>query len=264
MNSETAKQSEDAVQMQLLEELKQLLLWRSLRNSLIVFTSVLILMMDAMAHSVISVVSMAGITLILVACGHRCLARLSGSWKKDGIQDQELRLFPLFTVEIPREEAMRLAGIAVDRLNAILNRLVALFLVENWEDSLKFLAIMCGINLLGDCFNGLTLLMFGHVLLFTLPKVYERYQAIIDLQLQKLRSYKQKKKSASIPLDENKDNLPEEHKQEEPLNNQESGDDNMLYKVCDNAQLFDLLAEEHRKGCRCGDCEHQDLPIEAL
>lgn len=39
--------------------------------------------------------------------------------------------------------------------------MIELLLVEKWEDSLKFLVLLCGINLLGDCFNGLTLLIFG-------------------------------------------------------------------------------------------------------
>ncbi|XP_052836589.1 reticulon-1-A [Drosophila gunungcola] len=252
MNSETLKKTEDS--SRLFVELKDLLLWRNFRMTLIVFTSVLLLLLDVMAHSVISVVSMAGITVLLAAIGHRCYLQFWRSRKRDASKEQLPRWYPQVTIDIPREETMRLAGTAVLHFNKILNRLVGLFLVEKWEDTLKFLVLLCGINLLGDCFNGLTLLLCGHVLVFTLPKLYEWYKPLIDAQVRKFRKCKQlEKKNESETTTEKSDNLQEEYPREVPFEGQESSDGNMLY----------LLEEEHRKGCRCCDCELQDLPIRA-
>ncbi|KAH8250288.1 hypothetical protein KR026_010216 [Drosophila bipectinata] len=244
---------------QLLELVKHLVLWRNYRESIVVFTGILVILLDVMAHSIISVVSMAGITVLLASIGFRCVGILMRSWRKDVGQNQPYRMYWQPNLNIPREEVMRLAGIGVDRFNATINHLLELFLVENWERSLKFLAVMCGLNLLGDCFNGLTLLIFGHVLLFTLPKLYEWYKPNIDNQIKKFQ--KCKIESAAEPKPENGETL----QGEEIISyeNKESTDGPMLYKVCDNAELFELLEEEHSKGCRCRDCEHQDLPIEA-
>ncbi|XP_017052990.1 reticulon-1-A [Drosophila ficusphila] len=261
MNSENSKNDEES--SQLFKDLKDLLLWRNWRSTLIVFTSVLILLLDVIAHSVISVVSMAGITVVLAAIGHRLIMQFLWSWKRDVSKDHISRLYPQVNIDIPREEAMRLAGMAVIHLNWILNRLLRLCLVEKWEDTLKFLAMLCGINLLGDCFNGLTLLLFAFVLMFTLPKLYEMYKPIVDAQIGKFYKCKQQMEKVPESQDENKMSTEKEYPTEMPNKARESKEGTVLYEVCNNEQLLDLLEEEHRKGCRCRDCEQDDLPIEA-
>ncbi|KAH8243276.1 hypothetical protein KR032_006115 [Drosophila birchii] len=260
MNSKALKPFEAS--SNLFSAFKDLLLWRNSRLTLVVFTTIVILLLDIMAHSVISVFSMAGITVLLAAVAYRCFRQFS-KWKKSGAQDEMTRLYPQVRIAIPREETMRLAGVAVDYLNMGLNRMIGLILVESWEDSLKCLAIFCGLNLLGDCFNGLTLILFGHILLFTLPKLYEWYQPFIDAQLQKLSKFKKQDKKTAETKTENTENPLEENLAKVQYKEEGSSEGNMLFKVCDNEQLFDMLEEEHRKGCQCRDCEHQDLPIEA-
>ncbi|KAH8343944.1 hypothetical protein KR084_002203 [Drosophila pseudotakahashii] len=262
MNSKTSRNDEDS--SQLLLKLKDLLLWRNCRVTLIVFAGILLLLLDVMTHSVISVVSMAGITILLAAIGHRLLMQFLRAWKKDGSNDQISRLYPHVKIEIPQEDTIRLAGKAVIYLNSILNRLMGLFLVEKWEDTWKFLVLLCGINLLGDCFNGLTLILIGHVCIFSLPKLYEWYKPIIEVQVRKFRMCKQKQKDEPETADEKTEYVEEEYPPEELYESQESNEGSMLYKVCDNEQILDLLEAEHRQGCRCRDCEHQELPIEAI
>ncbi|KAH8280910.1 hypothetical protein KR054_004021 [Drosophila jambulina] len=259
MNSKTSKPVEAN---KLFAAVQDLLLWRNSRLTVVVFTTVMILLLDIMAHSVISVISMAGITILLAAVAYRCFRQFS-KWRKNGAQDEVTRMYPQVRIDIPREEAMQLAGVAVDYLNKGLNRVIGLILVESWEDSLKCLAMLCGLNLLGDCFNGITLILFGHILLFTLPKLYEWYQPFIDDQLEKFSKFKKHDKKTPETKTENTENPPENNLAKVQYKEEESTESNMLYKVCDNEQLFDLLEEEHRKGCRCRDCEHQDLPIEA-
>ncbi|XP_016953809.1 reticulon-1-A [Drosophila biarmipes] len=262
MDSRILKKDDDS--SQLLLSLKDLLLWRNCRITLIVFTSILLLLLDVTVHSVISVVSMAGITILLAAFGHRLLMQLLKAWKKEGSHDQSLRLYAQVKIEIPREDAIRLAGKAVHYLNSILNRMMGLFLVEKLEDSLKLFVLLCGINLLGDCFNGLTLILIGHVFIFTLPKLYASYKPIIDVQVRKFRKCKQKEDDTPETKGEKSEYVEEVYPTQSLYENQDSNEGSMLYKVCDNEQLLDLLEAEHRKGCRCRDCEHQELPVEVL
>ncbi|KAH8264634.1 hypothetical protein KR038_011161 [Drosophila bunnanda] len=261
MNSKTLKPAEAS--NKLFSALWYLLLWRNFRLTLVVFTTMVILLLDIMAHSVISVISMAGITVLLAAAAYRCFCQFS-KWKKSGAPDEMTCVYPQVKIDIPREETMRVAGVAVDYLNNCLNRMIGLILVESWEDTLKCLALLCGLNLLGDCFNGITLILFGHILLFTLPKLYEWYQPFIDAQLLKFSKFKKQDQKTSETKTENTENPPENNFAKGQYKEEESSDTNMLYKVCDNEKLFDLLEEEHRKGCRCRDCEHQDLPIDTL
>ncbi|XP_017081858.1 reticulon-1-A [Drosophila eugracilis] len=255
----TVKKAEDS--SQLLLSLKDLFLWRNIRITLITFTSILLLLLDIMVHSVISVLSMAGITILLAAIGHRLLMQLWKAWKKDINHKQITRLYPNVKVELSREEATKLAEMTVFHINSILNRMIGLFLVEKWEDTFKLLVLLCGINLLGDCFNGLTLLTFGHISIFTLPKLYEWYKPMIDAQVRKFRKNKLQEKNEQKSITEKPQF--EEYPSKENDEIQESNNSNILYNVCNNERLLDLLEAEHRKGCRCRDCEHQDLPIEA-
>ncbi|XP_043655449.1 reticulon-1-A [Drosophila teissieri] len=261
MNSDTSLKAEES--SQIFMYLKNLLLWRDCRKTLMVFTGILLLLLDVMVHSVISVISMAGITVLLAAIGYRLLMQFWRIWKKDGNKDHISSFYPHVKIDIPREEILHLAGKAVFHLSSILNRMIELLLVEKWEDSLKFLVLLCGINLLGDCFNGLTLLIFGHVFIFTLPKLYESYKPLVDVQIRKLRNCKNDKSNIVEAKAEKTDCIQKEYPSESPYEGQESTEGKMLYKVCDNEQLLSLLEEEHRKGCRCRDCEHRDLPIEA-
>lgn len=160
MDSKTPKPAKSSSQFILV--IKDLLLWRNFRLTLVVFTSILVLLLDIMAHSMISVVSMAGITVLLAAIAYRSFVQIM-KWKNGGVQDEISRLYPRIRIDIPREDAMQLTGVAVDYLNKGLSVMIGLFLVESWEDSFKFLATLVGLNLLGDCFNGLTMLLFGEL-----------------------------------------------------------------------------------------------------
>ncbi|KAH8278685.1 hypothetical protein KR018_006950 [Drosophila ironensis] len=273
---------EDPKPNHVLQGLKHLILWRNTRQTLIVFTSVLMMLVDVMAHSVISVVSMAAIAGLLASISYRTVVQLFRKWSNGGGSgagsasgsgdSHGKQMYDVKVFEIPREEIMGLSGLAVDYFNVALNRLWVVFLVESYEDSLKFLAIMCGLNLLGDCFNGLTMLIFGerclfetlfptlqnkipgHILLFTLPKLYEWYKPLIDHHFQKLQIFQNtnpKMENAGAPTEE------ENQESEEEMVSTEENKESMLYKV------FDLLEEEHSTGCSCRDCEHQTLPIEA-
>ncbi|XP_002038708.2 reticulon-3-B [Drosophila sechellia] len=253
MSTDTSIKTKDS--SQLFMDLKNLLLWRNGRKTLIVFTGILLLLLDVMVHSVISVISMVGITVLIAAIGHRLLVQFWSIWKKDGNKDQILRFYPHAKIEIPREETLYLAGKAVSHLNLILNRMIELLLVEKWEDSLKFLVLLCGINLLGDCFNGWTLLIFGHLFIFTVPKLYESYKPFVDVQIRKFRKCQRDKSNVVEPKAENPICIQKECPPESPYEGEESKEGKVLYEACDN--------EPVHKVCRCPDCEHGYLPIEA-
>ncbi|BFF89530.1 uncharacterized protein DMAD_08270 [Drosophila madeirensis] len=173
--SNSPRPQEDLRTGQMLQELKDLVLWRNFSRTMLVFTSILILLVDIMQHSAISVVSMLGIAVILVALGYRFFVEVMELWNRRNNEEEyySYRFSVLMTCNIPQEEVMHLTGVAVVKLNAFVNKMIELLLVKDLHESLKLLAILCFINMMGDYFNVMTLLLFGHVLLFTLPNLYE-------------------------------------------------------------------------------------------
>ncbi|XP_022219113.2 uncharacterized protein LOC111071879 [Drosophila obscura] len=179
-NNPRTQEDQGAGQLQM--ELKKLVLWRNIPRTMFVFTSILILLVDIMNHSAISVVSMLGITVILGATGYRVFVEVMELWNRRNNEEEyySYRFDVLLTCNIPQEETMRLAGVAVAKLNAFVNKMIELLLMKDLCESFKLLAGLFFINMLGDYFNVTTLLLIGHILLFTLPKLYELRKTSFD------------------------------------------------------------------------------------
>ncbi|XP_065514025.1 reticulon-3-like, partial [Caloenas nicobarica] len=78
-------------------------------------------------------------------------------------------------------ERFRAGAVAAARqLDRALRLLRRLFLVQDLVDSLKLAVTMWLLTYVGAVFNGITLLILAEVLAFTLPPLYEKYQARID------------------------------------------------------------------------------------
>jgi hypothetical protein len=84
---------------------------------------------------------------------------------------------------LPKEKVQDGAEVAIKHLECTAKELRRLFLVEDLVDSLKFAVMLWCFTYIGAWFNGLTLFIMAFVSLFTLPKVYETYQAQIDVYL---------------------------------------------------------------------------------
>ncbi|XP_068155860.1 reticulon-3 [Drosophila tropicalis] len=232
-------------------ELENLLLWRNWQKSAIIFMGILLVLVDIVFHSVISVVSMTCITMLLISIGYRCYDHLMQSWNKTESMEHPYRCFLEMDFSISREKAMYVVCLIVDNLNILLLKCRSLFFVENIWDSCKLLLALCGINLLGDCFNGITLVVLAYILIFTLPKLYEWNKVIVDTHLEKF-----------LQMQSNDSHLKEENLAQEAVI--EPTTEQNLYKVCDNMELFELLVEEHGDGCCCRDCQDiESIPIEA-
>ncbi|KAF2978553.1 hypothetical protein EK904_005917, partial [Melospiza melodia maxima] len=74
-------------------------------------------------------------------------------------------------------------------VNSTVKELRRLFLVQDLVDSLKFAVLMWLLTYVGALFNGLTLLIMAVVSMFTLPVVYDKYQAQIDQYLGLVRTH---------------------------------------------------------------------------
>ncbi|KAG9336631.1 hypothetical protein JZ751_002978 [Albula glossodonta] len=126
-----------------------LLYWRDLKQTGIVFGSVLLLLFSLTQFSVVSVVAYLALAALSATISFRI-------YKSDQIQ--------------------KYADNAQLYVNSSLKELRRLFLVQDLVDSLKFAVLMWLLTYVGALFNGLTLLIMGVVSMFTMPVVYEKHQ----------------------------------------------------------------------------------------
>ncbi|CAB1312784.1 unnamed protein product [Coregonus sp. 'balchen'] len=125
------------------EAVVELLYWRDVKTSAVVFGAGLSLLLSLTLCSIVSVSS-------------------------------------YIDVGLSEETVHKYSDCALARFNTTVIELRRLFLVEDLVDSLKFAVLMWILTYVGALFNGLTLLILGLVGMFSFPIIYEKYQVQID------------------------------------------------------------------------------------
>lgn len=138
-----------------------LLLWHNWRKTGLLFIMVLTLLLDMATNPVISVVSVAGAITISLTISYSCYVWGMRKLRKSCVVEHPLKQYLEMDVTISAKTTEQLAHMLVSKLNPILLRCRSLFLVEDMLDSLKLLLIFCGLNIVGDYINGMTLLLVG-------------------------------------------------------------------------------------------------------
>ncbi|XP_060773135.1 reticulon-4b isoform X2 [Neoarius graeffei] len=159
--------------------LVELLYWRDVKNSGIVFGASLLLLLSLSVCSIISVLSYVALALLSVTISFRIYKGVLQAIQKSD-EGHPFKLYLEQDVSLPDEVVRKYSDIALGRINTAINELRRLFLVEDLVDSLKFAVLMWILTYVGALFNGLTLLILGLVAMFTFPVVYEKHQAQID------------------------------------------------------------------------------------
>ncbi|XP_053335634.1 reticulon-4b isoform X3 [Clarias gariepinus] len=167
--------------------LVELLYWRDLKNSGIVFGASLLLLLSLSACSIISVLSYVALALLSVTISFRIYKGVLQAIQKSD-EGHPFKLYLEQDVCLPEEVVRKYSDIALGRINTAIKELRRLFLVEDLVDSLKFAVLMWILTYVGALFNGLTLLIMGLVAMFTCPVVYEKHQEQIDHYISLVRN----------------------------------------------------------------------------
>ncbi|XP_028828282.1 reticulon-4a isoform X1 [Denticeps clupeoides] len=159
--------------------LADLLYWRDIQRTGVVFGASLFLLLSLSVCSIISVCSYVALALLSVTISFRIYKGILQAVQKseDG---HPFKMYLDRDVAIPAELVHKYGDGALVRLNAGLKELRRLFLVEDLVDSLKFAVLMWILTYIGALFNGLTLLILGLIGVFSWPVIYEKHQAQID------------------------------------------------------------------------------------
>ncbi|XP_041723063.1 reticulon-1 isoform X2 [Coregonus clupeaformis] len=161
------------------EAVVELLYWRDVKTSGVVFGASLSLLLSLTLCSIVSVSSYIGLALLSVTICFRIYKGILQAIQKSD-EGHPFKLYLDQDVALSEETVHKYSDCALARFNTTVNELRRLFLVEDLVDSLKFAVLMWILTYVGALFNGLTLFILGLVGMFSCPIVYEKYKVQID------------------------------------------------------------------------------------
>ncbi|XP_066517219.1 reticulon-4b isoform X3 [Hoplias malabaricus] len=161
------------------DQVVDLLYWRDVKNTGVVFGACLLLLLSLSVCSIISVLSYVALALLSVTVTFRIYKGILQAIQKSD-EGHPFKQYLEQDVTLPEAVVHKYSDVALGRINSTIVELRRLFLVEDLVDSLKFAVLMWILTYVGAFFNGLTLLILGLVSAFTCPVVYEKHQTQID------------------------------------------------------------------------------------
>ncbi|KAB7507860.1 Reticulon-1-A [Armadillidium nasatum] len=179
-----------------------LIYWRDVKKSAIVFGAVMLVLLSLTYFSLISVVAYTSLAVLVGTAAFRIYKNIMQAVQKsqDGHPFKE---YLEMDTNLQPEKVHEATDVLVGQVNSTVSELKRLFLVEDLIDSFKFGCLLWCLTYLGSWFNGLTIIILSFVALFTLPKVYEQNQTQIDQYLGMVRSQVNEvmtKVKAAIPI----------------------------------------------------------------
>uniref|UniRef100_A0A2K5W7L6 Reticulon n=1 Tax=Macaca fascicularis TaxID=9541 RepID=A0A2K5W7L6_MACFA len=156
-----------------------LLYWRDMRKTGVVFGASLFLLLSLTVFSIVSVTAYIALALLSVTISFRIYRGVIQAIQKSD-EGHPFRAYLESEVAISEELVQKYSNSALGHVNCTIKELRRLFLVDDLVDSLKFAVLMWVFTYVGALFNGLTLLILALISLFSVPVIYERHQAQID------------------------------------------------------------------------------------
>ncbi|XP_028858386.1 reticulon-1b isoform X1 [Denticeps clupeoides] len=169
------------------EKAMELLYWRDVKQSGLLFGSVMLLLFSLTQFSVVSVVAYLALAALSATISFRVYKSVLQAVQKTD-EGHPFKAYLDMEVSMSQDQMQKYAENVQYYLNSTLKELRRLFLVQDLVDSLKFAVLMWLLTYVGALFNGLTLLILAVVSMFSMPVVYEKYQAQIDQYLGLIRT----------------------------------------------------------------------------
>ncbi|XP_026211428.1 reticulon-3 isoform X11 [Anabas testudineus] len=159
--------------------LVDLLYWRDVKTTGVVFGAALLLLLSLTVCSIVSVSSYIGLALLSVTVCFRIYKGILQAIQKSD-EGHPFKQYLDQDVSLSEDTVHKYSDVVLAKLNKIIVDLRRLFLVEDLVDSIKFAVLMWILTYVGALFNGLTLLILGLIGAFSCPIIYEKHQAQID------------------------------------------------------------------------------------
>ncbi|XP_045153140.1 reticulon-3 isoform X1 [Echinops telfairi] len=156
-----------------------LIFWRDVKKTGVVFGTTLIVLLSLAAFSVISVISYLILALLTVTISFRVYKSVIQAVQKSE-EGHPFKVYLDVDITLSSEAFHNYVNAAMVHVNKALKLIIRLFLVEDLVDSLKLAVFMWLMTYVGAVFNGITLLILAELLVFSVPVVYEKYKTQID------------------------------------------------------------------------------------
>ncbi|XP_017463662.1 PREDICTED: reticulon-1-A-like, partial [Rhagoletis zephyria] len=160
----------------------ELVYWRDVKNSGVVFGAGLVILFSLSIFSVISVVAYTLLFTLLGTLSFRIYKNVMQAVNKTN-EGHPFKEYLEIEIAPPQERIHEIVDSVVAHGTCFINRMRSVLLVEDLVDSLKYLLIFWALTYIGACFNGLTLILLAYLGAFSLPIVYEQNKAQIDQYL---------------------------------------------------------------------------------
>ncbi|XP_032772140.1 reticulon-4 isoform X3 [Rattus rattus] len=161
------------------DKVVDLLYWRDIKKTGVVFGASLFLLLSLTVFSIVSVTAYIALALLSVTISFRIYKGVIQAIQKSD-EGHPFRAYLESEVAISEELVQKYSNSALGHVNSTIKELRRLFLVDDLVDSLKFAVLMWVFTYVGALFNGLTLLILALISLFSIPVIYERHQVQID------------------------------------------------------------------------------------
>ncbi|XP_028580932.2 reticulon-4 isoform X2 [Podarcis muralis] len=156
-----------------------LLYWRDVKKTGVVFGASLFLLLSLTVFSIVSVVAYIALVLLSVTISFRIYKGVIQAIQKSE-EGHPFRAYLDKDVAVSEELVQKYSHMVLGHFNNTVKELRRLFLVDDLVDSLKFAVLMWVFTYVGALFNGLTLLILALISLFSIPIIYEKHQVQID------------------------------------------------------------------------------------
>uniref|UniRef100_A0A671YNB8 Reticulon n=1 Tax=Sparus aurata TaxID=8175 RepID=A0A671YNB8_SPAAU len=140
--------------------LVDLLYWRDVKTTGIVFGAALLLLLSLMVCSIVSVCSYIGLALLSVTICFRIYKGILQAIQKSD-EGHPFKQYLDHEVALSEDMVHKYSDMVLAKLNKTIGELRRLFLVDDLVDSIKFAVLMWILTYVGALFNGLTLLILG-------------------------------------------------------------------------------------------------------
>ncbi|XP_075470925.1 reticulon-1 isoform X1 [Ascaphus truei] len=164
-----------------------LLYWRDVKQTGMGFGSVLLMLFSLTQFSVVSVIAYLALAALSATISFRIYKSVLQAVQKTD-EGHPFKGYLDMEISLSQEQIQKYTDCIQVYTNSIVKELRRLFLVQDLVDSLKFAVLMWLLTYVGALFNGLTLLIMAVVSMFSLPAVYDKYQAQIDQYLGLVRT----------------------------------------------------------------------------
>jgi len=156
-----------------------LLYWKDIKKSSIAFSFTLMMLTSLNYYSSILVLSYLLMSLVTITMS--CRVYSFAVQTVNGTQLQNPFTAQLgCDVTLSKEQVMEYVDYLLPKLNCVVSHTRDLIFVSKITDTLKFGVSIWMLSYIGECFNGLSLLILSVVVGFTAPPVYKKYETEIN------------------------------------------------------------------------------------